>query len=160
MNKFKWGNLNDPHVYLDEQNQRMVMNFRNMFCILSDALIREGKTDSARKVLDRCLEEMPEKTAPFNFFAVPILEGYYKIGDVEKANKLNERLFHLMDENLSYLFSFPKNDLKSMAMSLQEPLSILQRIQELSHNYKQEGLAKKIDISFQKYYEMFMNEAR
>ena len=160
MNKFKWGNLNDPHVYLDEQNQRMVMNFRNMFCILSDALIREGKTDSARKVLDRCLEEMPEKTAPFNFFAVPILEGYYKIGDVEKANKLNERLFHLMEENLSYLFSFPKNDLKSMAMSLQEPLSILQRIQELSHNYKQEGLAKKIDISFQKYYEMFMNEAR
>ena len=31
MNKFTWGGLNNPDVYLDETNTRMVMNFRNNY---------------------------------------------------------------------------------------------------------------------------------
>jgi len=158
MNKFKWGNMNDPHVYLDEQNIRMIMNFRNIFAILADALIKEGKNDSARKVLDRCLEVMPQKTAPFNFFAVQLIEGYYRIGDIEKANKLSEGLFLLVDEDLKYLFSFDRKDMKSANMSFQESLAIMQRLQEMAHNFKQDSLSKKINSSFQKYYERYMNE--
>ena len=36
INKFKWGNMNDPKVYLDENNVRMSMNVRNSFVRLAD----------------------------------------------------------------------------------------------------------------------------
>ena len=31
MNKFEWGNAADPSVYLDENNKRMLSNFRRIF---------------------------------------------------------------------------------------------------------------------------------
>ena len=34
INKFKWGNMQDPSIYLDETNMRMTMNFRNNFSTL------------------------------------------------------------------------------------------------------------------------------
>ena len=68
MNKFVWGNINLKEVYLNENNLRMTMNFRNNFARLAMALIDEGKRDSAVKVLDRCLEIMPDETVPYNVF--------------------------------------------------------------------------------------------
>ena len=43
MEEFKWGNMNDPEVYIDENNQRMMMNIRNTFNRLAESLIEEGK---------------------------------------------------------------------------------------------------------------------
>ena len=57
MNKYEFGNMNDPSVYLDETNTRMTMNLRSNFSRLSSALIVEGKLDSARQVLDRIMIE-------------------------------------------------------------------------------------------------------
>ena len=68
VNKFSWGGLNNPNVYLDETNTRMVMNFRNNFARLAEALISNGKTDSALIALDKCVKEMPNTTAPFNIY--------------------------------------------------------------------------------------------
>ena len=52
MNKFKWANVDPEKVYLDEQNQRLVLSYRNLFNRLADALILEGKKDSARKAIN------------------------------------------------------------------------------------------------------------
>ena len=41
VNKFKWGNMQDTSIYLDETNMRMTMNFRNNFARLADALIKK-----------------------------------------------------------------------------------------------------------------------
>jgi hypothetical protein len=158
MNKFIWNGFNEPQVYLDEQNQRMVMNFRNMFSVLANALIREGKKDSARRVLDRCLEVMPEKTSPFNFFIVPIIEGYYKIGDKEKADELSKRVLFLMDQDLAWLFTFPQSDLNAMMFSFQEPLSILDRLREITQANASHDFAAKVDKDFRNYYNRFVSE--
>ncbi|MDQ1332349.1 MAG: hypothetical protein QG576_383, partial [Bacteroidota bacterium] len=39
MNKFKWGNADDPSVYLDENNRRMFSNFRRLFGNLGTTLL-------------------------------------------------------------------------------------------------------------------------
>ena len=49
INKFKWGNMGDPNVYLDETNMRMTMNFRNNFARLADALIMEPSLKKLKK---------------------------------------------------------------------------------------------------------------
>lgn len=43
MNKFKYGNMNDPKVYIDENNSRMMTNIRNSFNRLATGLIEEEK---------------------------------------------------------------------------------------------------------------------
>ena len=158
INKFKWGNMQNPKVYLDETNMRMFTNFRNMFGRLADELIREGKQDSARKVLDRCVEVMPEKVVPMNYFMTSIIAGYYKLGDMNKAGAITERLYTQVDEDLAYLFSFPDTELKSLDLSLQEDLMTLDKLQSITAEYKQEILHKKIEPTFQKYYQLYLDK--
>ena len=49
MNKFEWGNMNQPGIYLDENNRRMMTNIRNSFNRLATTLIKEGKTRFGEK---------------------------------------------------------------------------------------------------------------
>ena len=51
MNKFKWGNLGDSTIYLDETNMRMTLNFKNNFSRLADALILEKDLKELRMSL-------------------------------------------------------------------------------------------------------------
>ncbi|SVE12288.1 uncharacterized protein METZ01_LOCUS465142, partial [marine metagenome] len=104
MHKFTWGGLNDPDVYLDETNTRMVMNFRNNFARLAEALYRKNRKDSAIAVIDKCIEEMPKTTAPFSYFSFPLVNTYYlldanKKGDVILADMIESFLdeFHYLN---------------------------------------------------------------
>ena len=72
MTKFAWGNMK-TEVYLDENNMRMTTNFRINFSRLAEELMNENKRDSAIKVLDKCLEVMPDKTIP-GYFMTKIAE--------------------------------------------------------------------------------------
>ncbi len=49
INKFAWGNMQDPNVYLEETNMRMTMNFRNNFARLADALYDEATLARQKK---------------------------------------------------------------------------------------------------------------
>lgn len=92
MNKFRWGNATDPHVYLDENNVRMFSNMRLYFADLASALIREGKMDSARKVLNRCIEVVPAQKVPHNYFSLALMRNLYRVGEYEKADSLVREL--------------------------------------------------------------------
>ena len=158
MNRFKWGNMNKPGVYLDETNARMVMNMRGLFGRLADALIREGKPDSAKKVLDRCFEVMPETVVPFDFFTVPLIDGYYKSGDIAKANVLAEKLDKNVTTELAYFFSFPDKDLKPMDMSIQEAVFTIQRLNVIVKEANQENLTAKTEATLKKYYDLYVEK--
>ena len=158
MNKFKWGNIGKPGIYLDDNNRRMVMNMRTLFGRLSDALIKEGKKDSARRVLDRCVEVMPDAAAPYDFFSVPIVEGYYKTGDVAKANEMASRLGRYSSRELAYFFSFPDKDLKPLEYSIQEALYTVQRLSVITKEAGQEKLANETEATLQKYYNLYVEK--
>ncbi|MCQ2217732.1 MAG: DUF2723 domain-containing protein [Paludibacteraceae bacterium] len=85
LNKFKWGGIENPDVYLDENNLRMTSTFRHMFTRLIDALIAEGKKDSARTALDYCMKVIPSKTVPHSFVSVVLARQYFQVGEKEKA---------------------------------------------------------------------------
>lgn len=54
MNKFKFGGIDNPDIYLDETVLRMCDTHRRLFVQLASQLIKEGKKDKALKVLDYC----------------------------------------------------------------------------------------------------------
>jgi hypothetical protein len=156
MNKFQNGNMQDPGVYMDENNLRMSMNLRNAFGRLANCLILEGKKDSARRVLDRCMEAMPGNTIPMNFFVVPIAEGYYKVGEKEKADQIAEKLYTLINDDLVYLFSFSDDDLKEADLELQQDITTMQRLSMVTKDNNREQLAQKSERSLEKYYNLYM----
>ena len=105
-NKVAWGNMDtkDP-IYLDENILRMTMNLRMQMSALADALTNEGRKEEAIKVIDLAFEKMPERNVPYDRVILPLIEGYYDAGATDKANKLAERLFDIMDENMQWQLS-------------------------------------------------------
>ena len=79
MNKFLWGNVNDPNIHMDEYNKKQIniMQTRYMFARLSEALNQEGKKEEAIKVVDRMFELFPNNIIPYTFDSFPALEQYY-----------------------------------------------------------------------------------
>jgi tetratricopeptide (TPR) repeat protein len=158
MNRFKFGNMNKPGVYIDETNARMVMNFRGLYGRLADALISEGKLDSAKKVLDRSFEMMPESVVPYDYFTVPLINGYYRAGETARANAIAEKLYKNVTDDLAYFFSFPDKDLKSMDMSIQEAVFTLQRLGGTLKEAKQDKLQAEAEAMLKKYYDLYVEK--
>ncbi|MCX7697810.1 MAG: DUF2723 domain-containing protein [Bacteroidales bacterium] len=128
MNKFVWGNVNGDDVYLDENNLRFVMNFRQNFARLAKALIRENKIDSALKVLDKACELFPKDKAYYNFFVLPIAEAYLEAKAYDKGLQVLEDLMKLTVEKLDYLFTL-RNDLQAyVSIDKQQNLFVMQQI--------------------------------
>lgn len=103
MNKYKWGNMEQPGLYLDENCVRMAKTFRMIFSRLTDELINEGDFERAEKALDYCFEVIPEYNVPFDFYSVSgLAESYAKIGNEEKATELFTKLADDLAINLNW----------------------------------------------------------
>lgn len=159
MNKFKWGGIKNPDVYIDETTRRMSMNLRNNFARLANALVYENKNDSAVSVCDRCLEVIPEEKITYDYFSLPFVEIYYKAGAKDKADALVKRFLEINDQELNYYFSFKKQKAKFVFSEKQQCLGILQRIKMITEEYNPK-LAKEADEIFNKYYNYFVNTIR
>ena len=158
MNRFKWGNMNNPKVYIDETNARMIMNFRGLFSRLTTALVNQGKYDSAKRVIERCLEVMPESVIAYDFFTVPMAEGYFKMGETAKGLALSKKVLKNSVEELAYFFSFPDRDLKPLDMNIQEALFTVQRLGEVAKAASQDDFATEVDNVMKKYYDLYVNK--
>ncbi|MGB0176196.1 MAG: DUF2723 domain-containing protein, partial [Owenweeksia sp.] len=98
INKFQYGNMEDPGVYLDETNRRLSYNLRNCFGRLATKLAEEGKNDKAIEVLDFCMAKMPEEKFEFNYFIFSVIDGYYKAGASEKARAMIDLFADRLDK--------------------------------------------------------------
>lgn len=111
MEKFRWGNMDKENIYMDENNRRMTSNLRLQFSHLADQLIQEGKKDEAVKVLDRCIEVMPERTVPYDQIQImwQLAELYYEADANDKALALTKRLVDLCKQEITFYESLDKD---------------------------------------------------
>jgi hypothetical protein len=149
VNKFLWGNITDSTVYLDENNLRMMTNIRNNFGRLAQTLIREGKADSAKIVLDRCLEIMPHERIPFNYFMIPVIEGYYLIGETGTANRYLEVLSDLVYEELLYFLTAEQKYTVLLTYEKQLRMHIMQETVRMARLFGTEEMKAKSEERFQ-----------
>ncbi len=141
MHKFKWGNMAEPTVYLDETILRQTKNFRNIFFRLAEQLINEGKKDSAIACLDYCLKSMPNEKIQYDVFVVRLVEGYYMAGAVDKANALAKELMSIHEDKAKYYIGF-KNKRASVKPDIEDNIQIMNYIQQVVSGNKQDALGK------------------
>lgn len=105
MNKFVWGGVNNPKVYLDENNQRMLLNVKSTFSRLADALAAENKKDSVLNVFKKCTEILPPSIVPPSYYDIFFASVLYKIGDKDDARALINNLAQQTLKELNYFGS-------------------------------------------------------
>jgi hypothetical protein len=143
INKFRWGGIEDSTVYLDENNLRMLSNMRNNMGRLAGELVKEGKTDSARIVLDRCMELLPHERVGFNYFLLPIIENYFAIDDTEKATNLVIKLSVVIEEELRYFLRTDRELMVDLDFEKQVRMHIMQELVRFAEENNQDELAAK-----------------
>ncbi len=100
------GGLNNTDLYFDETNTRMVMNFRNNYSRLAESLLQKGDTSRAIKTLDKCMAEFPRDVVNLSYFALPIIDIYYKLGENEKGKKVLATMIDDYLTEIRYLKAF------------------------------------------------------
>ena len=82
MNRFKWGGLDKPGLYIDETVMRMCYTHRHLFATLAMQLIAEGQNAKAEKVLRKSEKVLPEYNVPYTFMsgASDLARAYALIG--------------------------------------------------------------------------------
>ncbi len=170
MNKFVFGNMKDERVYLDENNTRMTTNFRINFTRLAEELLIEGKRDSAIKVLDKCIEEMPDKTVPYNYFMTTVAQLYYRAAGalnnvdslqqsdpelnkknelIAKGNAISQRMMDIYVDNMNYYLSLKGTKyFKLVDQEMNQALYILQAMSGILRQTNQKDLADKAEKRF------------
>ena len=95
MNKYKYGNVSQKGIYLDETVTRMCYTHRRLLASLAVTLLDEGKTEQAKKVLDKCEKELPAYNVPHDYAcgSLDLARAYNLTGQKEKAQQLVDQLW-------------------------------------------------------------------
>lgn len=155
MNKYRFRSIADESVYIDENKGRIIANYRNQFARLANALVDEGKKDSALIVLNKSMELIPTKTVPLNYFAILLVEGYYRAGDKTKALEYSSMLMNQSVSQLNYiLIHADRKHLQGLYNDIQLNLAILQELYKLADKYEKGAHLQQIYKEFERYMSM------
>lgn len=145
MNKFKWGNMDKPGVYLDETILRQTKNFRNVFYRLAMKLVEEGKKDSAVTVLDKAMSVMPKENVPYDVFVVRLCEAYYAAGAPAKANAILKDMVAESAAKYKYYQSYRSTSkMSSVQDEIKENEQVMEYCQQVCQFNKQDTVAKQL----------------
>ena len=143
MNKFKWGGVDKPGIYLDENVMRMCKSFRSVVLgKLAEDLAREGKKDKALNVLDLCMKVLPPENVPLDYSALTIGELYYALGEKEKGNGVYAGIAEDAMRNIDWYFRLNPSQLASAMRDLEHNLAVMQQVLAICKHYAPEFLDK------------------
>ena len=134
MNRYKFGGLDKPGLYLDETIMRMCYTHKRLFATLAANLINEGDKARAKKVLEYMNQVMPEYNVPTNYFSggMDIAGCYILLGMKKEAVRI---ISGMWKEAVQYMHWYNDMTPSRFAMSQQECVTqiyIMQRLYELA----------------------------
>ena len=115
MNKFEWGGVDNPNVYLDETTRKMTYTMRMLFIDLAEALIMEEKYDMALNVLDKMMEKIPATATKHDYLSIQPAMAYYSLGEDEKGESILTEVADNSMEYMKWFRSLEYNTLKTIS---------------------------------------------
>ena len=118
MNKFRYGNISDPSLYLDQTVRGMCLTHRRMFSVLADELIRRGDKERALKVLEKGEKEIPDYAVSYTQNiggTTEIARAWSQLGKKDKAVKLLTKVVESSKQYLDWYMLYSSNSLSSNA---------------------------------------------
>lgn len=141
MNKFKYGNMNVPGIYIDENTMRMCRTHRMMFTELIEALYKEGKYEQCLQALDYAEKMLPGYNIPYDYTSATMAGVYYKLGEEDKANAIMSKIANTCVEYLVWGDSLTKEQRASSQNStLGHQMAVFGFVLQNFEQYQQEEL--------------------
>ena len=160
MNKFEYGRIKEPDVYMDQFHITTcgIMSFRSNHARLAAKLNDENKAEKAAKVLDRCMEELPIEKLPIDYSLVGFIQEYYRAGETEKANELLLRIAENSYEKMDYFLSLEPEYFASIEAEQQREIRIVQMLLGLAESGGQNDIKDKIQRDFESLFNSFKRD--
>ena len=138
MNKFKFGGIDKPGIYIDENTMRMCYTHRRIFAQLITQLMKEGKKDKARAALEYAEKMIPAFNVPYDVQngALEMAEAYYQLGNNTKADQIIDELANKSVEYLTWYLSLDDNHLLMSQREFIMHLSALDMEVKMMEKYK------------------------
>jgi hypothetical protein len=104
MNRFRWGNMNDPDIFMDYNTIRTtnILGIRSCFSRLAEEYTKQGNPEKAIRILDRCMELMPHRAVPYDILILPVIRAYNTAGDTVKAKQISAEYKAILLNELDY----------------------------------------------------------
>lgn len=138
----------------------MCSNLRNNLQRLAENLLWAGRNDSALKVLDLCMEELPVSKIPYDYFVSQIARLYIEAGNKEKGMALMKDMYEEMDRELNYYFGFKPSYYRQLNTEIRSSLFYMSELLTLAKNHADESYVAQIEPRFNKHYELFLQYFR
>jgi hypothetical protein len=141
IHKFRWGNMASGE-YLDENVRRMATDLRIQMGTLAEALIKEGKKDSATKVLNIAMDSISEKSCPYDGPVVMLAYDYYQLKDFKKANPLAKKLFDQFEKELRYYHTLDPQNAQYYSNQTSQATRILEQLSYFAQSAGEADISK------------------
>lgn len=138
MNKFKFGGIDQPGVYIDENTMRMCFTHRRVFAQLISQLVKEGKKDKALAALNYAEKMIPAANVPYDYQngSFQMAEAYYLLGQRAKADKIMDALANKSVEYMIWYLSMSDSQLAISQQEFAYNLGLLDVEVKLMEQYK------------------------
>ncbi len=153
MNKFKFGGLDNPNIYLDETVLRMCYTHRRLFAQLGSQLMKEGKKDMALKLMEKAEKAVPSTTVHHNWQSgsMDIAKIWLSLGKKDKAEAVAKEVGVNSCEYLEYYMKLTGRAAKSSVSDCRYYLYQLQDVAELL-KVAHSDQAATYEAALQRYY--------
>ena len=160
MNKYKFGGIENPDVYLDENVRRMCFTHRRMFAQVIGQLLKEGKKDKAVKALEYCEKVIPTTTIPSDYQSgsKDLAQAWFAVGNKEKGAAI---LDDMANNSLEYITWYLSMSNKRLALSVHECQYYFGLLYDITKIMEMNGLKQAKDYSdkFEELYTIFAGRA-
>ncbi|MCG2460307.1 DUF2723 domain-containing protein [Flavobacteriaceae bacterium F89] len=153
--KWEWGNSGDPDIYLDPQTRSQSLSFRGNMARLTETLIAENKIDKAKDVIDIAMKNMPVERFGYYAFVEPFVDGYYKVGETQKARNLFQKLKKKYQERLDYYAGIPLDEQYTRLDDILDAMQGYRRNIDILVDNKDQETAEKETLIFNEYIDKF-----
>ena len=157
MEKFRYGNVADPDVYVDNFSRYNIrsVQIRLGFARLAMGLLQRGDKEGAVEVLDRGLEVIPLTQVGwgdggnFDFEMLAYIDAYYLAGETERGDELMLAFATDVAEHVLYYSSFPENRIGLVAEQLDTAYSMLAQLYMLAEDSGRTEIANELKAYFE-----------
>ena len=111
MTRFKFGNLKQKGLYIDETTMRMCYTHRRLLGQTALQLIAEGKKQKAINILKKAEVEIPTYNVPLDYLngGIDMARGWLMAGQKAKGKEYVEAIWKNASQYLTYYLSLPND---------------------------------------------------
>ena len=154
--RFKFGNVSQPGIYLDETVTRMCYTHRRLLAQLALHLADEGEDEKAAQVLALSEKEIPTYNVPADFASgsLDMARTYAALGQNDKAKAYVDELWKKSSQYMQWFCSLDGQRFASYQRDCQMHLYIMQMLAQIADDIDEktgEQYAKKLEDAFRAF---------